>query len=389
MQMRQPVVQTPPEFCRLRLMPSADQRQALEAIATAYAGLLAWLEREIPKDATVNMVELHNRWYERSRARSGLPARLVTLALKDLAHARKGRAVTGVPLDDKLFSIKSIHLVSLATLTGRIFVPFRILGYEPAALLEHGGAAARLVLQGSDIDLVVASAAPTHNGKESIMTATETVVARIGRVIAGMTHAAIGAAEQANPAAIIEQSIREIDGAADEVRAELGKVMAEKHRLGARSAELQREHDDLGSKLTAAVAAGRDDLASAGVGRQIDIEAQIAVLDRLLADADDQIARLEEALSAVRASRREAEERLAELKASAAAASADGGTAARPGAATDRAMGRVERAQAAAARVTGVPPAPGRTDAASIEELGKLARDRAIAERLKLLKGQG
>jgi len=370
-------------------MPSADQRQALEAIATAYAGLLAWLEREIPKDATVNMVELHNRWYERSRARSGLPARLVTLALKDLAHARKGRAVTGVPLDDKLFSIKSIHLVSLATLTGRIFVPFRILGYEPAALLEHGGAAARLVLQGGDIDLVVASAAPTHNGKESIMTATETVVARIGRVIAGMTHAAIGAAEQANPAAIIEQSIREIDGAADEVRAELGKVMAEKHRLGARSAELQREHDDLGSKLTAAIATGRDDLASAGVGRQIDIEAQIAVLDRLLADADDQIARLEEALSAVRASRREAEERLAELKASAAAASADGGTAARPGAATDRAMGRVERAQAAAARVTGVPPAPEKADAASLEELGRLARDRAIAERLKLLKGQG
>src|SRR5690349_9468929 len=101
--------------------------------------------------------------------------------------------------------------------------------------------------------------------------------------------------------------------------------MAEKHRLGARSAELQREHDDLGSKLTAAVAAGRDDLASAGLGRQIDIEAQIALLDRLLAEADDQIARLEEALSAVRASRREAEERLAELKTSAAAASADGG----------------------------------------------------------------
>ena len=66
------------------------------------------------------------------------------------------------------------------------------------------------------------------------------VVARIGRVIAGMTHAAIGAAEQANPAAIIEQSIREIDGAADDVRAELGKVMAEKHRLGARSATSRR-----------------------------------------------------------------------------------------------------------------------------------------------------
>ena len=63
------------------------------------------------------------------------------------------------------------------------------------------------------------------------MTATETVVTRIGRVIAGMTHAAVSAAEQINPVAIIEQSIREIDSAADEVKAELGKAIAEKHRI--------------------------------------------------------------------------------------------------------------------------------------------------------------
>jgi phage shock protein A len=315
---------------------------------------------------------------------------MVTLALKDIAHARKGRAVADVPLDDKLFSVKSIHLLSLSTMTGRVLVPFRILGYEPAALLELGGAAARLIVQGGDIDVVAASPTPSHNVKEPLMSATETVVARIGRVIAGMTHAAIGAAEQANPAAIVEQSIREIDGAADEVKAELGKVMAEKHRLGARSAELQREHDDLAGKLRAAVDAGRDELASAGVGRQIDIEAQIAVLDRLLADADEQIVRLEEALSAVRASRREAEERLAELKASETGASSDdhAGGRGRPAAATDRAMSRVERAQAAAARVAGVPGSPPRTDAASLEELGRLARDRAIAERLKKLKDE-
>ena len=131
------------------------------------------------------------------------------------------------------------------------------------------------------------------------MTATETVVTRIGRVIAGMTHAAVSAAEQVNPDAIIEQSIREIDSAADEVKAELGKAIAEKHRINARKEELQREHADLGGKLKEAISAGRDELASAGLGRQIDIESQIAVLDRLVGETDGNIQKLEEALAAV------------------------------------------------------------------------------------------
>jgi phage shock protein A len=165
--------------------------------------------------------------------------------------------------------------------------------------------------------------------------------------------------------------------------------MAEKHRTNARKEELRREHADLGTKLKSAIDAGRDELASAGLGRQIDIESQIAVLDRLLSDADQNIEKLEEALSAVKASRREAEERLSEFKASQNGRANGVGTNGQGGAgATDRAMGKVERAQAAAARIAGVPTTPGRTDAAEIDELNKLARDRAIAERLKKLKGE-
>lgn len=376
------------ELCRLRLLPDLAQGQALWAAYEAHERLLAWLSESVAVDQPLNMVDLHNRWYEAARRFSGLPARSVTLALKDFTQRRQGRSVIGLPLDDRLFAIKSIHSVSILTPAGRVLVPFRITGYEPAALLEHGGASARLIFQDGAIDLVAASPTPEPSQKEAFMTATDTVVTRIGRVIAGMTHAAINAAEQTNPTAIIEQSIREIDSAVDEVKTELGKAMAEKHRIDARKAELGREHGELASKLKEAVSAGRDDLATAGLGRQIDIESQIAVLDRLVSEADDNIERLEEALSAVKASRREAEERLAEFKASQAGRQANNSNGSgTPGATTDRAMSKVERAQAVAARITGVPGGPVRNDAAEIDELNKLARDRAIAERLKKLKG--
>jgi len=108
--------------------------------------------------------------------------------------------------------------------------------------------------------------------------ATEGVLTRMGRVIVGMAHTAVNAAEQANPKGVLEQAIREIDGAADEVRTELGKATAERYRLEARSKELERERADLEGKIRTAVTAGRDDLAEAGIGRQIDIEAQSNLL---------------------------------------------------------------------------------------------------------------
>jgi phage shock protein A len=379
-----------PEICRMRLVPDDGQARALRAVYDAHQRLLDWLDGQVPADQPLNMVDLHNRWYEKARHVSGLPARSVTLALKDFTQRRQGRLVVGLPLDDRLYAVKTIHTVSILTLEGRILVPFRVTGYEPTVLFEHGGATARLIYTDDAIDLVAASPSPLPSHKEAFMTATETVVTRIGRVIAGMTHAAVSAAEQMNPEAIIEQSIREIDSAADEVKSELGKAMAEKHRISARKDELQREHADLGGKLTEAIGAGRDELASAGLGRQIDIESQIAVLDRLVGETDGNIEKLEEALAAVKASRREAEERLTEFKASHQGGGNGDGYAGHPAnGTTGRALGKVERAQAAAARISGVPASAARADAAQLDELSKLTRDRAIAERLKKLKAGG
>jgi phage shock protein A len=140
------------------------------------------------------------------------------------------------------------------------------------------------------------------------------VLSRIGRLIAGMTHAALDQAEGVQPVAVLEQAIREIDAAADEVRVELGKAVAERHRLQARRDELAGELRNLDEQLQVAVRQGRDDLAEVGIGRQLDIEAQTKVLDTLLGEVDQRIAQANDTLEAVRASRREAESRLRDLK---------------------------------------------------------------------------
>ena len=72
---------------------------------------------------------LHRSFYETARLVSGLPARSVTLAFKDWVRRRRGDAIDGLPLDEKLFSIKGIESVSIATLNGRVTVPFRVEDY--------------------------------------------------------------------------------------------------------------------------------------------------------------------------------------------------------------------------------------------------------------------
>lgn len=365
----------------LGLRPSQADESALDRTVRAYTDALNWLEAEAPPSQTSDLVSLHRDWYGPLRERWGLPAQMATLAMRDWAARRRGLRLEGVPYDEKLYALKRLDAVALTTIDGRVTVPCLLEGYLERPI---EGAPARLVhgLAGWEFRVGV-SEAMSGPSKGGMTMTTETVLARVGRVMAGMAHAAVSAAEQASPEATLEQAVREIDAAAEDVRGELGKAMAEQHRVTARLKELQREKDDLDRKIASAVSSGRDDLAETGIARQIDIEAQSAVLQRVLADADDRIAQLEGSLDAVRASRREADTRLADLRRSnnGSPAGASGGTSA-----TARAMGRVERAQAAAERVTGVPSGPGMEDASALEDLHRLHREQQVRERLAKLK---
>ncbi len=378
---------TAPEgHVRLRLAPDDAQRRALELLLGTYEKLQNWLMTTIPAGHSHDLVSLHRGFYESARQISGLPAQLVTLALRDWSLRSQGETPAGVPLDDKLYSVRGIATVSLATLDGRIAVPFAVDGYEAG---WHGSAPARLVSENGDWEMRIATEQQLSNfGRRTVM-ATENVLTQIGRVIAGMTRAAIDAAENANPEAILSQSIREIDAAADEVRGELGKALAEKQRLEMRKRELERERLELEEKVRLAVSQNRDDLAEAGISRQMDIEAQTGVLSRLLDDCADRVSQLNATLDAVNASRREGEARLAEFRASRRSEGIDADGQPVPGGnAVAGATRKVERAQAAAERVTGVPAGSAHTDQKAIDELNEMVRRHAVQERLARLKAQ-
>ncbi len=67
----------------------------------------------------------------------------------------------------------------------------------------------------------------------------------------------------------------------------------------------KRKHEDLNKNITLAVKEGRDNLAEAGIAQQMDIEAQIPVLEHAIADPAEQGKELEAYITALQAKKRE------------------------------------------------------------------------------------
>ena len=215
---------------------------------------------------------------------------------------------------------------------------------------------------------------------------SETLSRRVGRLVSGGFHALIDAAENLAPEAVMNESIREIERAVDEVRAELGKVLAQKHLAAKKMADESNRHEAIDANLQAAVVAGRDDLAEAGIAEQMDIEARLPVLENTIADCAAQEKELEGFIAALQAKKREMQQlqdwRAAQQSTGAgkAASSSDLNRIARDaeksGNAFDRVMGRQNAVHSS-------------TDAAQLaklKELEDLSRNNRIAERLAALK---
>jgi phage shock protein A len=215
---------------------------------------------------------------------------------------------------------------------------------------------------------------------------------RVSRVIAGGAHALLDKIEDAAPAAIMEQSVREVEAIADEVRAELGRVVANRHLAQQQHLNLNKEHEQLGQSITQALDTGRDDLAKPAISRQIDIEAQLPVLESSLGDLSVQEKELTGFVDALMGKKREMQTAIRDFEKSREAAD----TAALRGASVAGNMGaKLNAAQSAFDRTyqrqTGL-DAAGRgatlEQAAKLKELGDLVRENKINERLAALKAK-
>jgi phage shock protein A len=83
---------------------------------------------------------------------------------------------------------------------------------------------------------------------------------------------------------MMSQSLRDLDALLDDVRHELGKISANLHLARQQHARLNQQHQTLAEHIELALAEGRDDLAQAAIARQMDIEAQLPVMDASLAE---------------------------------------------------------------------------------------------------------
>jgi len=133
----------------------------------------------------------------------------------------------------------------------------------------------------------------------------ESLAGRVGRIVSSGAHALVDAIEDTAPEAVLQESLRDIDTVIGEVRAELGSVIAHKHRASNRLMEENDRHEELSSKIDIAVAGDSDDLASVAIEFQLDIEAQIPVLEATIGECARREAELERYISALQARRRE------------------------------------------------------------------------------------
>ncbi len=218
----------------------------------------------------------------------------------------------------------------------------------------------------------------------------DTLKTRVGRVIAGGMHALIDRIEDQAPEAMMEQSLREADAVVAEVRHELGVVSANRHLTQQQHARLNAQHETLLGQIEQALAQGREDLARAAVARQLDIEAQIPVLETTLAEQARQETELQGYVAALLAKKREMEEALEAFRksrAAAASATASGGVA---GSQAEQRIGAVtgafDRLYQRQTGLSGTDRQASLQQTARLKELDDLVRENKIAARMAQIK---
>jgi phage shock protein A len=219
----------------------------------------------------------------------------------------------------------------------------------------------------------------------------ETLRARVGRVIAGGAHALLDRLEDQAPEAMMQQAVRELDKVADEVRQELGRTAANRHLAQQQHADLNRRHTELSVNIEQALAQQREDLARAAVARQLDIEAQIPVLEATLGDLTKEEVELKGYADALQGKKRDMEDAITAYRASRARAdSAAGGAAGALSvqAKADTATAAFDRVFQRQTGLTAAAQTATLEQGAKLKELDDMVRANKVEERLAQFKSR-
>jgi len=216
---------------------------------------------------------------------------------------------------------------------------------------------------------------------------------RVGRVIAASANALVSRLENQAPIALMEQAIREVDNIIAEVRRELGQISANRHLAQQQHAHLSTQHSTLAEQAQRALMENREDLASAAVARQLDIEAQLPVLETSLAELACKDEELSGYVAALLGKKREMEQALHEFQRSRETANRSNTATATQSANNqqqrlDSATGTFDRLYQRHAGLSPTSAGASLEQAAKLKELDDLVRNNKISERLARLRSQ-
>lgn len=225
---------------------------------------------------------------------------------------------------------------------------------------------------------------------------TESISARVGRLISGTTNMLVEKVENLAPEVVMQQAIREVDGAIDDVRHELGKTLSKQHMASRRLADESQKHTETSEKVQLALDNDRDDLAETAIALLLDIETQIPILENTIAEAKESVTELEGFVAALQARKREMEDELSSFREAKQAVEAEHGSSDGSGSGTGSdvsssvrdAEQAFDRALRGAGGVSSSSGTPDQHTAAKRAELEKLARENRIKERLQAFRSK-
>ena len=218
---------------------------------------------------------------------------------------------------------------------------------------------------------------------------TDSLRTRVSRVIAGGAHALLDKIEDAAPVVALEQAARELQQVTDEVRAELGMILANRHLAQQQHLKLNKEHDSISMALVTAIADKRDDLAKPAIARQIDIEAQIPILESSLSEFSKQDKELSGFIDALMGKQREMQKAINDFEASRRLAESSLPLKNSTGAMNAKLQSAQSAFDRTYQRQTGLSPnerSATTQQSVKLAELNQLVLDNKISERLAALK---
>jgi phage shock protein A len=221
---------------------------------------------------------------------------------------------------------------------------------------------------------------------------TDSLRTRVSQIVIGSAHALLDKIEDQAPEAMMEQAIRKVDAVIDEVRAELGKAAANRHLAQRQHADLNQRHLELTTQAEEAIAMNRDDLTRAAVTKQLDIEAQIPIVEGSLTELIAQEKELSGFVDALLGKRRDMQSALEQFVASRARINSAAGLSA-AGNNINNAQTKVEKAGDAFNRVfqrqtglSAIDKKMSATQEAQLRELDGLMQNQKIEARMAQLK---